>query len=383
MAFHLTEEQRMLQDSVRSLMRKVATPDYLRAMDREGRYPYELYEAWVEAGFFRLPFPESEGGLGGSLHDLIVVASEIANTSFDCFTTYTTVMFNALMLHKRGSQAQKRHFLPKVMDGSLRLSVSISEPGAGSDVGAMSTRARPDADGWIVNGQKLWSTAAGARNNVIGVYARTAPLGPAKSSLSLFLIDNDTAGVEYRKLDMLGRRGTGTYEVFFTDVKVGADRLVGEVNRGWDILLSCLQIERLMTSSGYCGSSRRVFEMARDYAKERQQFGKPIGEFQAIAHMLADMQTEVEAAHLLTWNAADKMVRGEDALQAVTMAKLFGSEAYVKAANQGMQILGGYGFTMEYEMQQHFRDSRSTTIGAGSSQMQRNLLANLMGLKVR
>lgn len=383
MTFNLTEEQGMLRESVHALMSKLATRDYLRTMDREGRYPYELYEAWVDAGYLRLAFPEDLGGLGGSIKDLVAVASEIASFSFDAFTAYATPVFNGMTLLRKGSKQQQNHFLPKLMDGSIRMSVSITEPGAGSDVAAMRTRARPSGNGWILSGQKVFSTAAGAKGNIIQAYVRTRADCPVREGLSMFLVDADNPGVELRKLDMLGRRGTGTYEVFFNDAYVEEDRLVGELNRGWDTLFSSLQLERLVTSCGYCGSARRVFELALAYAKERNQFGRPIGEFQAIGHMLADMQTDVEAMHLLTWNAAEKMARGEDALREVTMAKLFGSEAYVRLANQGMQIMGGYGFTMEYEMQQHFRDSRSTTIGAGSSQMQRNLLANLMGLKMR
>lgn len=383
MGFELNTEQEMLKDSVRALMRRVATRDYLRAMDQDGRYPYELYAAWVEAGFFRLPFPAAYGGLDGSIEDLIVVASEIANTSYDCFTAFATGVFTTLTLLKRGDDKQRCHFIPRVLDGSMRMSVSISEPDAGSDVSAIRTRARPDGDAWILSGQKVFSTAAGARDNLIQVYARTRADGPAKSGLSMFLVDNASPGVEYRKLDMLGRRGTGTYEVFFNDVRVPADHLVGGLDKGWETMLAGLQVERVMTSAGYCGSSRRVFELALTHAKERHQFGRPIGEFQAIAHMLADMQTEVHASHLLTWAAARKLARGEDALREVTMAKLYGSETYARIANQGMQIMGGYGYSMEYEMQQHFRDARSTTVGAGSSQMQRNLLANLMGLKVR
>jgi alkylation response protein AidB-like acyl-CoA dehydrogenase len=225
----------------------------------------------------------------------------------------------------------------------------------------------------------LWTTAAGAKDSMLQIYAKTDPDAPARKGLSIFLVESDTPGIECRKLDMLGRRSAGTYEIFIKDVRVHESRVLGELNHGWDYLLSGLQGERALTSAGYAGSSQKVVDLASGYAKERKQFGKAIGDFQAIAHMLADMQTEVDAARLLAYSAAGRLSRGLNALREVSMAKLFGSETYVKVANQGMQVMGAYGYSMEYEMQRHFRDSRSTTIGAGSSQMQRNTIASTMG----
>ena len=160
------------------------------------------------------------------------------------------------------------------------------------------------------------------------------------------------------------------------------DRLIGGENKGWDVVLAGLQAERITSTSGYIGAMQAILDIAVNYAKERKQFGRPIGANQVIAHMLADMQTELEAARVLTWRAAWMLASGRDALKEISMAKLFASEAYAKLANQGMQVLGAYGYSMEFDMQRHFRDSRSATIGAGTSQMQRNLIANLMGLKV-
>ncbi|GAA4329455.1 acyl-CoA dehydrogenase [Pigmentiphaga soli] len=383
MTIAFTTEQNLMRDSVRKMTQAIATRDYLAAMDREGRYPHEVYDAWVEAGMFAMPFPEAYGGLGGGIVEMALIVDELAYVNYDIAAAYAVVLYTSTTLLKCGSEEQKRHYLPRIFDGSVRMSVSISEPQAGSDVGAIRTSARRDGDGWVLNGRKVWATAAGARDNIIQVYARTSSDRGPHGGLTVFLVPNDTPGVECRKLDMLGRRGTGTYEIFLDDVRVPADAVLGQVDHGWDILMACLQTERLSTAAGYVGSGRKVFDLALSYARERTQFGKPIGAFQAIGHMLADMQTEQEAGSLLMWNAVEKMARGENALREVTMAKLFCSEAYVRAANAGIQVMGAAGYSMEYEMQQHYRDARSTTIGAGSSQMQRNLLANLMGLKAR
>ena len=378
-----TDEQTMLQDTARKLMERHAPRDYLRRIDRDAEYPYALYDAFVEAGLLRMPFSEEYGGLGGDVIDLAIIAQELSRKSYDGFTAWATVVFTAMTLVKFGSQEQKSRLIPDVLSGKIRMSVSITEPGACSDVGAIKTSARRDGNIWIVNGQKVFSTAAGAKDNIIHLYAKTDAAARAQDGISLFLVPNDLPGLICRKLDMLGRRGTGTYEVFFDDVRLPEDSLVGEVNRGWNYLLGGLQLERLTTTAGYCGAMQGVIDLALNYAKERKQFGRPIGEFQAIGHMLADMQTDADAGSLLMWRAAEKLKSGENALHEVSTAKLFCSEAYIRLANMGMQILGAYGYTLEYEMQQHFRDARSTTIGAGSSQMQRNIIAGLMGLKMR
>jgi alkylation response protein AidB-like acyl-CoA dehydrogenase len=379
----LTDDQRMYRDSLGRVMTRLATPEYLSRIDREGLYPYEIYQGWVELGLFRIGFPEAYGGIGGDLRDLLLISQDLAYWSYDVYTAYSVPLYTALTLLKIGSEEQKQEFLPALMDGGLRLSTSISEPSAGSDVSALKTTARRVDGGWVLNGQKLWNTAAGSRGNVLQVLARTDTSASPRKGMSMFLVPNDTAGVECRKLDMLGRRATGTYEVFFTDVFVPEHRLVGGLDQGWDGLLACLQTERLLTSAGYVGSAQKVVDLALAYAKEREQFGRAIGEFQTIAHMLADMQTEVDAARLLVQRAAAVILAGGDALREVSMAKLYGSETYAKVANQGMQIFGAYGYSMEFEMQRHFRDARSTTVGAGSSQMQRNAIAATMGLKPR
>ena len=383
MDFGFSDEQRILRDSVRKLMDRIATPDYVRRLDREQAYPYELYDAWVEAGLLRLAFPEDYGGLGGSVLDMVIIAEELSRKSADFFMAFAGSTFCGLNVLRKASEEQKRHWLPRLLSGEVRMAISISEPDAGSDVGAIRATARRDGDDWVINGTKIWSTGAGANNAVVNVYVRTDPAAHYRQGLSLFLVDNDTPGLTLRKLDMLGRRCTGTYELFFDDVRVPADRLIGGENKGWDCLLSGLQVERVTSAAGNCGAVQAAVDLALDYAKERKQFGRPIGSFQAIAHMLADMQTEVEAARTLMWRAAWMVSTGQDALREISMAKLLSSECYAKVANMGMQVLGAYGYTMEFDMQRHFRDSRASTIAAGTSQMQRNLIANLMGIKVQ
>ncbi len=383
MDFGFTDEQRLLRESVRKLMQKHAPPEYVRQHDRERSYPEELFQAFAEAGLLALPFPEEYGGAGGSIMDMVIVAEEIARISADLVMAYTGNIFCGLNLVRMASEEQKRYWLPKLFAGEIKFSISMSEPDAGSDIGAMRTTAMRDGNGWVVDGCKLWASMAGAKNNVINLYVKTDPKAHYRQGLSLFLVDNDTPGLSLRKLDMLGRRATGTYELTFDKVRVPPDRLVGGENKGWDCVMSGLQVERATSAAGNVGAAQGVIDLAVQYAKERKQFGRPIGTNQAIAHMLADMQTEVEAARTLMWRAAWLVSTGQNALREISMAKLFTSETYVKVASLGMQVLGGFGYCAEFEMERHFRDSRAATIAAGTSQMQRNLIANLMGLKVQ
>ena len=383
MDFEYSTEQKLLRDSVRKLMQRLATPENLRRLDRERLYPYEIYDAWVEAGLFALPFATEYGGLGGTVLDLAIVSEEIGRYSADVAMAFGGSIFCALNVARKGSEEQKHYWLPKLISGEIRMSISMSEPDAGSDVGAMRTQARRDGNEYVISGQKIWATGAGAKNNFINVYVKTDPKAHYRQGMSLFLVDNTTPGLDIRKLDMLGRRSVGTYELNFNDARIPPDRLIGGENKGWECILSGLQAERVVAAACDCGSARGVLDLAVGYAKDRRQFGRAIGTFQAIAHMLANTEAEVEAAWAVTQKAAWRVSRNEDALKEITIAKLLAAEAYVKAANVGMQVMGGFGYNMEFDMQRHFRDARAATIAAGTSEMQRNIIAGQMGLKVQ
>jgi alkylation response protein AidB-like acyl-CoA dehydrogenase len=381
MAF--SEDDRVeLRRAVRDLMDRVATADYVRQLDREQRYPEALYQAWVETGLLKVPFPEELGGLGGGLAELIVIAEELAKTSYDLYAPFGGAAFLGIGLLRKGTRKQREYWLPRLMEGEIKFALCMSEPEAGSDVTAIRTKAERTANGWRINGTKVWATGAGGPNTVIQVYARTDPDVSVRSGLSLFLVENDRPGVTLNKLDMLGRRSTGTYEVIFDDVEVPDDRIVGGVNEGWACMMSTLLVERITGTAAYCGNAGAIVDITLDYAKQRNQFGKPIGSFQAIAHLLADMKTDAAAARALTYDAVARLEAGEDARAEVSMAKLFASEALVRISNNAMQIFGANGYSMDYDIQRFFRDARSSTIAGGSSQIQRNTIAREMGLRV-
>jgi alkylation response protein AidB-like acyl-CoA dehydrogenase len=379
--FMPSDEQLALIESVRKLMDRHATEEYISRLDREGTYPYELWQEWAAAGLLGLPFPEECGGQGGSVMDFVLVAEAMGCWGYDMIGVYGTPLFMGLNVLHHGTGQQRARWLPPLLSGERRFSVAMTEPEAGSDAGAMRTSAVFDGDVWRLNGEKVYASGAGVEDTTVCLYAKTAPERRHQEGITCFLVPNDTPGLEIREIETLGRHLYPTTQIILTDVEIPADHVLGAVNGGWEVLLSGLRLERLATSAAYVGNARAVVDYAVDYAKNRVQFGQRIGDFQAIAHMLADMHTAVEAARTLMLRAAWSYDRGGDALLDISMAKLFGSETFMDVANKGMQILGGYGYSMEFPMQRHFRAARGATITAGTSQMQRQLIARKLGFK--
>ena len=381
--FSPTDEQRDIGAAVRSLMERVATDEYLARLDLAEEYPHELWDEWRRAGLLALPFPTDCGGLGKGVLDFALVTEQIGRRGYDLAGVYGVPIFNALTIVRHGSAAQRARYVEGMLAGRLRLAVAITEPDAGSDAGSMRTSARRVDGGWLLNGEKVFISGAAVEGTTIAVYCRTDAAAPRASALSLMLVDNTAPGLEVRRMHMLGRHLFPTTQLAFHDVFVPDDQVVGSPGDGWACLLGGLQMERIVTSSAYVGNAQTVVDEALAYAKQREQFGRRIGDFQVIAHMLADMQTEVDAARLLTYRAAWLLDEGQDALVEISMAKVFGSEAFLRVANNGMQVLGGYGYTMEAPMQRHLRAARGSTITAGTSQMQRDTIARRMGLRPR
>lgn len=375
MDFDITDEQRALRDSVRALVNGEAPPERVREWDEAGRYPADFFKQLADLGGYGVPLPEEYGGIGSGVVEMVIIGEELGRRGLDLAGGYGITMFLALNILRCGSEEQKRRHLPRVVAGDERYAICMTEPEAGSDAAAIRTSARRDRDGWVLNGQKVFTTGAGIPGTILHVTARTDPSASRHEGMSVFLVPSDAPGVEVRRLRTVGRHILGTNEVFFTDVRVGPDQVLGPVDDGWRVLRSGLELERLFTCAGYVGSARTVLDLLISYVNERKQFGRPIGAFQAVAHPIADMYCDVEAARLLTYQAATLVDRGQPALRAVTAAKLFGSEALQRATNTGMQLMGGAGYMMEYDMQRYWREARSVTVTAGTSQVQRTLLA--------
>ena len=312
---------------------------------------------------------------------MAIIAEELGRASFDVAMCYIASLIAALTVYRHANAQQRADLVPDLVTGTRRFAVSISEPDAGSDVASIRTQADDRGDHFVVNGEKMWCTGAGLPGTLLAMYVRTDRDAPPRQGISLLIVDPSAPGVTIERVPTLARHILGTNSVSLTDVVVPRDRLVGELNGGWNVLLSGLELERVLLAGGYVGAADATLDEALEYSKQRRQFDRRIGDFQALAHMLADLRTEVDAARLLAYRAAWMLDQGLPCAAEGSMAKLFGSELYVRAARQGMQVLGGYGFATESVMSFRYRESIVAPISGGTSQIQRNAIARSMGLR--
>lgn len=374
----LSESQADWLETVNDFMDREVTVEYVRNCDVERRYPYEAYEKIAKQGWLGILFPESEGGSGGDIFDYTLMAEGLGKFGFDFAAAVLVPTFTAMNIIKYGTAEQKARYVKPFINGDIRFSVAISEPEAGSDAANTKTRARQDASGdWIVTGSKLWCSGAAAEDVVIAMLVRTGT-EHKHNGLSVLLIPNDTPGLDIRKLPTLSRHATGTTEIFLDEVRVPADALLGEVGQGWQIITEHLELERCSVAAAYVGNAQTAVDTANRYAQQRTQFGKELFDFQVLKHMLADCQTQVDAARLLCYRAAQMKAENRPAARETSMAKLFGSETLKKCALDGMQILGGHANLPEADMERYLRESVQSTIGGGTSQIQRTIIAKSM-----
>lgn len=381
MNFELSDEQLTLQQTARKFIQQSCPPSTAKEWDETYTYPEKFLRDIAAMGWNSIAFPEEEGGGGGGPIELTILAEELGRASFDVAMCFIVNLIATATLAKFATDEQRATLLPDFTSGRRRMSISISEPDAGSDVKALSLRAEDKGDHLVLTGQKMWCTGAGLPNTVIGMYVRTQGHRGDRSGISLLMVDPSSEGVELRQIPTLARHVMGTYEVYLDGVVIPKSSLIGQLHNGWDVLMSSLEIERVLLSGGYVGAAQATVDEALNYAKQRRQFDNRIGDFQAIAHTLANLQTEVDAARLLAYRAAWLLASGRPCSREGSMAKLFGSETYVRAAREGMQVWGGYGFSTESVMSFRYRESIVTTISGGTSQIQRNGIARSMGLK--
>jgi alkylation response protein AidB-like acyl-CoA dehydrogenase len=379
--FGLTSEQELLRATARAFVDDVCPAKKAKEWDEESAVPPELFKGMAELGWFSLPFAEDEGGDGGGPMELILIAEELGRASFDVAMCYIGVLIPGITVFSWGSEAQRAFIREQVMTGRQRLAVAVSEPDSGSDAAALRTSARDRGDHFLVNGQKMWCTGAGLPGTIIATYVRTGGHEPKHAGISLLLIDPLAEGVELRRTPTLARHILGTNEVFFSDVAVPRQNLVGPQDGGWAVMLSNIELEKVIITGGYLGAAQATLDEMLEFAKTRHAFGRPVGNFQALAHAMADLQVEIDSARLLAYRAAWLLAHGKPCGREGAMAKLKGSETYVAAARLGMQVCAGHGFSTESVMSFRYRESIVATISGGTSQIQRNGIARSMGLR--
>lgn len=382
MDFEFTEEQRMLKDSVRRFCEKELSREVIRKSDEEEEVPLALWSKMADLGWLGIALPEEFGGTGGTIIEQLIIMEELSRHSPAlgiCFMT--TNSFGARTILNNGSEEQKQAFLPKVSRGKVKFCLALTEPGGGTDIlGALKTIAETEESELVINGQKTFISDASIADYMILV-ARTDKT-PAKKSkgISLMVVDLKSDGIEVRKLRKLGIRPSTVSEVFLTDVRVPLENLLGRRDEGWYHLLDTLNNERILVAAYALGIAQSAFEDALRYAKERDAFGRPIGQFQAIQHYLSDMYVQLELARLITYKAAWLQCLGRPCGVESTMAKLVASEAGLEIATNGMRILAGYGYMMEYDMQRYYRDIMQAVVTPITNEMSKNFIGQNLGL---
>jgi alkylation response protein AidB-like acyl-CoA dehydrogenase len=369
-----TEDQRLLREAIRIFVEHEAPPAKVDVWDAEDTYPGHVFSALAEQGYYGLPFEESLGGGGYGAIEMGIVGEELGRPGLDLAGGYGLTVFAGLNLVRHGSNEQISRHIPAMLRGEERYAIGITEPDAGSDVAGIKTRARRTEGGYVISGQKVFTTGAAQANTLIHVLARTGPPGRSRDGLSVFLVPNDAPGLEMRRLNTVGRHMLGTYETFYDDVEVPESALIGAEGDGWEVVTSSLELERVFAAAQCAGAAREAIDLTAQYVSERQQFGRSLSSFQAVSHALAAVLVEVEAARLLAYRAANLVDEGAANTEAA-MAKLAATEAFQHATELGMQLFGGYGYMKEYRIERYWREARVTTVTAGASEIQRSIIA--------
>jgi acyl-CoA dehydrogenase len=381
MNFERVQEHEMLRDSVRAFFERELPETRIREMDRARKIPRDIWKRFAALGWQGLSVPTEFGGSGANVSTAAVFTEELARRFPSLATDWLLVSMTARILRESGTAKQKAELLPRLAAGDFLMSFGMSEPGGGTDVLALKTRASLQGGEWVVRGQKLYTSFADDADAIL-VLCRTDPAPDAKRArgLSLVLTPRNQPGVQVRRLELMGQRAACTCEVFLDDARAPADTVVGEQGRGWYTLLRSLDEERILCAAMYVGITAAALEQALQYAQDRNAFGRPIGAFQAVQHPLAETATELEQIRLLTAKAAWLQSQGMDCATEAAMAKLAASEAAVRATDRGMRVLGGYGLVEESPMERLFRDTRLGPFSPISNEMVKNFVAERLGL---
>lgn len=374
MDFFLSEEQKILKESIKNFAQKEIQP-FVREHDEKGTWPDGLTQKLGEMGLLGIVIPAEYSGAGYSNLDYVLVLEELSKV--DPSVGLVVAAHNSLCsnhINLFGTDAQKKKYLTRLASGQTLGAWGLTEPGAGSDAASLKTKAEKKGDYWLLNGSKIFITNASLAEITV-VMALTDPR-KGRNGISAFILEKGMEGFRPgKKEDKLGIRAADTAELIFEDVRVPAENLLGEEGAGYKAAMAILDGGRVSIAGFSLGIAAGALEASLKYSKERVQFGQPIADFQAIQWMLADGFTELEAARLLTYRAAFLEDQGKKIPKESAMAKLFASELAVKASSVAVQIFGGYGFSKEYPVEKFYRDSKVATIGEGTSEIQRWIIA--------
>jgi alkylation response protein AidB-like acyl-CoA dehydrogenase len=373
----LAEEHRAVRRLARDFVDREVTP-YAAGWDRAESVDRAIVEKLGAVGFLGLTVSEEYGGSGGDHLAYCLVTEELGRGDSSVRGIVSVSLgLVAKTLASWGSEEQKRHWLPRLTSGEALGCFGLTEPGTGSDAGNLATRAVRDGDGYVISGSKMFITN-GTWADVVLLFARTGD-APGHKGVSAFLVPADVPGLTRRTVHgKLGLRGQATAELVLEDVRVPASALLGPEGKGFSIAMSALAKGRMSVAAGCVGLAQAALDAAVGYAGQREQFGKPIAAYQLVQELISDIAVDVDAARLLTWRVADLVDRGKDFATAASKAKLFASEAAVRAANNALQVFGGYGYIDEYPVGKLLRDARVMTLYEGTSQIQKLIIGRAL-----
>jgi len=372
----LSEEETLFQLAAREFAEKEIGP-HVEAMDREGVFDHELIEKFFAQGFMSIEVPESYGGSGGTFFLSLLAIEEFSRVDASAaviIDVQNTLVNNALM--RWGTEQQKKEFLPRLARDTVG-AYALSEPNAGSDAFGLETRAREEGDEFVLNGRKLWITNAKEARLFILFATVNRELG--YKGITAFVVERDTPGFSVgKKEEKLGIRASSTCELMLEDCRVPKANVLGEIGKGYKVAIETLNEGRIGIGAQMVGVARGALEQALGYAKERKQFGKPIADFQAIQFQLARLATDVEAARLMTYNAARLKEAGKPFLKEAAMTKYFCSQVAERVASEAIEVFGGYGYTKDYPVEKYLRDAKIGKIYEGTSFMQLQTIAKVI-----
>ena len=382
--FRLSEEQEALRDSVREFAREQVAPVIAEHYERR-TFPYEVVRQMGKMGLFGLPFAEEHGGMGGDYFTLCIALEELARVdSSVAITLEAGVSLGAMPIYRFGTPAQKAEWLPRLTSGEALAAFGLTEPGTGSDAAATTTRAVLDeqTDEWVINGSKAFITNSGTDITcLVTVMAVTGTRADGSKELSTIIVPSGTPGFTVAPgYSKVGWCASDTHELAFDDVRVPAANLLGQRGRGFAQFLRILDEGRIAIAALSVGLAQGCVDESVKYAKERQAFGQPIGNYQAVQFMIADMEMRAHTARVAYYDAASRMLAGDDFKHQAALAKLYASEAAMDNARSATQVHGGYGFMNESAVGRFYRDAKILEIGEGTSEVQRMIIARNLGL---
>jgi alkylation response protein AidB-like acyl-CoA dehydrogenase len=380
MDFELNREQKEIQKAVRDFVKGEFKKDIIETLIEEHAYPVKIWKKAAELGFVGIHFPEDYSGMGLGCLENILVAEELCRGDSSVGTCLILADFASEILLRSDSEDLKAKWLPPIAEGEILCCGAFTEPDHGSDITTVDTTAVKEGDEWVINGSKIFITNAGPLAGCYNVLCQTDPhASPSYRGLSVILVEADRDGVSFS--DVGKKMGMGlsyTAEVNFKDVRVPITNLVGKENKGFYQVLEFFDESRILVAAQALGTAQGAFDRALTYVKQREQFGKKIAQFQVTQHKLADMATKIETARLLTYKAAWNFDQGRIDPKLTSMAKMYAARTSVEVCDEAIQLLGGYGYMLEYEVERFYRDAKITEIWEGTKEIQKNTIASTL-----